>query len=201
MDIGVVISAVLLGLVCLYQTGNGDASRVERQILYPPPIVFYNGGTYKLILGVAVPISIRGRLLSVGHNIQFQYPLPRNASYFTNYFDSVSTRRRRRSMKDERSMIYRYMENEIERWGANGKDCLMRSICEAAETPLRDEGLVGELLHVLLTPNYGGDSSAGDDYLVAHEAGLRGDDCRRIYPSCPDGYGVLDNISKVLGPG
>lgn len=35
--------------------------------------------------------------------------------------------------------------------GVNGKECMMRGICEAAETPLHEEGLIGELLHLLLT--------------------------------------------------
>ena len=50
-----------------------------------------------------------------------------------------------------------FTENEwniffyFDRWGANGKDCLRKSICEIAGNPLQDEGLVGELLHVMLT--------------------------------------------------
>ena len=32
-----------------------------------------------------------------------------------------------------------------------GRACMLRSICEAATWPVQHDGLVGELLHVLLT--------------------------------------------------
>lgn len=39
----------------------------------------------------------------------------------------------------------------IYRKGIDGRECMKKSICEAAMAPLKDEGLVGELLHLLLT--------------------------------------------------
>jgi hypothetical protein len=33
----------------------------------------------------------------------------------------------------------------------DGRACVLRAICEAADTTLRYNGLAGELLHVLLT--------------------------------------------------
>ena len=37
------------------------------------------------------------------------------------------------------------------RFGMDGKACLLRSICEAAEYPVENEGLLGEILNIVLT--------------------------------------------------
>jgi len=37
------------------------------------------------------------------------------------------------------------------RHGLEGRSCLLRSICEVAETPIYYNGLIGELIHVILT--------------------------------------------------
>lgn len=41
--------------------------------------------------------------------------------------------------------------NVFFRKGFGGQDCVLRAICENAQYPLEDEGLVGEILHILLT--------------------------------------------------
>jgi hypothetical protein len=35
--------------------------------------------------------------------------------------------------------------------GINGRDCMLRTICEVADMPLSHNGLVGELLQVFFT--------------------------------------------------
>jgi hypothetical protein len=39
----------------------------------------------------------------------------------------------------------------IYRYGLESTSCLLRSICEIAETPVYYNGLIGELLHVIFT--------------------------------------------------
>ena len=39
----------------------------------------------------------------------------------------------------------------IYRYGLEGRNCLLRSICEIAEIPVYYNGLIGELLHVIFT--------------------------------------------------
>ncbi|KAL0110227.1 hypothetical protein PUN28_013699 [Cardiocondyla obscurior] len=93
--------------------------------------------------------------------------------------------------------IYRLLENEFERKGINGRECLKKSICETAMMPLEDEGLVGELLHLLLTPRET-DTPLNSEYLQALEFGRGHHDCSRIYSTCPPGQGILDQISKII---
>ncbi|XP_011499092.1 PREDICTED: uncharacterized protein LOC105363169 [Ceratosolen solmsi marchali] len=163
------------------------------------PLVYPIGGTLKLLAGCTIPIAMPGRILIHSQNIQFQFALPQNATFFSNYFTSRSLRRRRQSdIIPERSIFYQFLEEELLRRGNPGKDCIKRSICESAETPLRDDGLVGEIFHVLLTPDYGGLLGVDEEYGKAAEIGRRGDDCLKTYPSCPEGFGILDRISKIF---
>ncbi|XP_012257670.2 uncharacterized protein LOC105686951 [Athalia rosae] len=185
-------------LVAAHAYGDGQVYTREKRQLPSPILVQPFGGVFKFIIGMGIPITVGERLVIYGQNVQFQYPLPTNASYFTNYFSSTSPKRRRRSTSNyERSLAYAMLERQYERTGANGKQCILRGICEVAETPLQEEGLVGELLHLLLTPDYGGINFVEQDYLDAKQAGLRGENCMELFPECPKGHGILDLVSTV----
>ncbi|EZA61852.1 hypothetical protein X777_04663, partial [Ooceraea biroi] len=156
---------------------------------------------HKLIVGISLPVEISGRILAYAQNFQFQYLLPQNASLFTEFFeDAKSSRRRRRENVswNERMTVYSLLEEEFERRGIDGRECMKKSICEAAMAPLEDEGLVGELLHLLLTPQQESDSSLNSEYLEAFEFGREHHDCSQIYRLCPSGQGILDQISKLV---
>ncbi|KAG7188257.1 hypothetical protein KM043_007923 [Ampulex compressa] len=174
--------------------------RSKRQLLHPPPIVYPYGGNFKLIMGITMPVQLQGRILVYAQNFQFQYPLPDNATFFTNFFeDASSSRRRRQSVaSDERMKIYKLLEQDFDRRGIAGESCLKKSICEAAATPVQDEGLIGEILHLLLTPDYGGGNFMDPGYLQAAENGRRNNNCSMIYAACPADHGILDQISRVL---
>ncbi|XP_046750325.1 uncharacterized protein LOC124413649 [Diprion similis] len=195
--IDVLLTLTGLSVATLAEYDGGEI-RDKRQI-YSPILVEPYGGTFKLIIGIGIPIALPGRSLVYGQNMQFQYPLPTNATFFTNLFSTSSSsgRRRRSSSRYERQIAYSMLEQQFDRSGANGKECIMRGICEAAETPLRQEGLVGELLHLLLTPDYGGNTSVDEDYVNAKKAGIRGEDCAALFPGCPHGYGILDHVSTT----
>ncbi|XP_076763172.1 uncharacterized protein LOC143430679 [Xylocopa sonorina] len=177
------------------QGDEKELRREERQALYPPPLVNPYGGSVKLVVGFAVPIQIPGRILVYGQNMQFQYMLPDNATFFTNYFQRSV--RRRRAIWNERAVIFDILRQELDRRDIDGKECLKKDICEAAATPLKDEGLVGELLHLLLTPDYEDATAIDEEYLEAAMAGRKHENCSTIYPSCPPGLGILDRISKI----
>ncbi|KAL7304417.1 hypothetical protein TKK_0003215 [Trichogramma kaykai] len=187
---------LLLGLHCCYASHH------------PPPLVYPNGGILKLLIGGTVPIAMpNGRIFVYGHNIQYQFNLPANASLF----GETPKLRERRAVtneeaegeeEDERGLFYRMVEHELERRGRPSKDCLKRSICESAETPLRDDGLLGEIFHVLLTPDYGDSRQRWQrhrEYIEAAEIGRNGLlDCLEAFPDCPPGSGLLDHVSRLL---
>ncbi|XP_076173022.1 uncharacterized protein LOC143149493 [Ptiloglossa arizonensis] len=181
----------------LIPSGESEQHRDERD-LYPPPLVYPFGGNFKLIIGLAVPVQLSGKILVFGQNFQFQYALPDNATFFTKFFqDSTSGRRRRSTSWDERMPIYDILERELDRRNIDGRSCLKKDICEVAVSPMKDEGLVGELLHLLLTPNQGDFTTMDEEYLEAEAIGRRHGNCSLIYSACPAGLGILDRISSV----
>lgn len=70
----------------------------------------------KLIVGYAVPVELAGRTLVYGQNFQFQYLLPQNATFFTEFFKNSSRRRRESVNWDERITVYRLLEEGLQRW-------------------------------------------------------------------------------------
>ncbi|XP_043589146.1 uncharacterized protein LOC122570638 [Bombus pyrosoma] len=169
----------------------------QRQALYPPPLVYPFGGIFKLVVGMAVPVQLSGQILVYGQNFQFQYMLPDNATFFTNFFQTSSQRRRRTASWNERAYVYDILQQELNMRHIDGKACLKKNICEAASTSLKDEGLIGELMHLLLTPDHEDASMMDDDYLEAAMAGRRQENCSMIYSTCPAGQGILDRISSI----
>ncbi|XP_011304074.1 uncharacterized protein [Fopius arisanus] len=168
----ILISFLLIGLYSGWGCGETMANE---ELLYPPPLVYPFGGT-----------------------IKFQYALPQNATFFTDYFTSL-TKRRRRSTSGEyqRKLFYEFLEQEMTRWCGDGMSCMMKSICQVSQIPVGDGSLVGELLNVMLTPDYGNTSFfTGLHYLRAAEAGREGGDCSTIFPGCPESCRFLDHITS-----
>jgi len=50
-----------------------------------------------------------------------------------------------------KSYFLRLSVSTLFRMNLDGRACVLRAICEAAETTISDSGLAGEVLHVLLT--------------------------------------------------
>jgi DM4/DM12 family len=46
--------------------------------------------------------------------------------------------------------LYSSLEGVLERFGLQGRPCLLRSVCEAAANRLDHDGLLGALLHLVL---------------------------------------------------
>ncbi|KOC67800.1 hypothetical protein WH47_12130 [Habropoda laboriosa] len=191
------VSLLLLLTIGRIQGSENEQLREKRQALFPPPLVYPFGGTFKLIIGFAMPVQLSGRILVYGQNIQFQYMLPDNATFFTNFFENSSRGRRRRASWNERAPVYDILQQELDRRNIDGKGCLMKNICEAASMTLKNEGLMGELLHLLLTPDYGDFPTMDEEYLEAAKSGRRHENCSTIYSTCPPGLGILDRISTI----
>lgn len=100
--------------------------------------------------------------------------------------------------------------------GFNGRSCLLRTICEAAEAKFsHSSGIIGELLHILLTPSTTPEEPAPEgkeDIHVPHEEYKRAElvasrssprtrfagssVCSDMYAECP--FSLLDLFSGIL---
>lgn len=103
------------------------------------------------------PMFPTGAIVSV-HNFQAQYLVPPGPH--PSWFDKFGIQRRFNSRSEKslnkdgdrsRKFAYEIVENTLNGIGRNGRECLLRSICEAAETPLSHNGLIGELWDIFLT--------------------------------------------------
>lgn len=50
-----------------------------------------------------------------------------------------------------RLFIYNLIETVMNRRGIDGRDCLLKSICEAAHSPIESYSVFDEILHLVLT--------------------------------------------------
>ncbi|XP_053670295.1 uncharacterized protein LOC128720641 [Anopheles nili] len=195
--------SILLLLVTLIGTDgfNETESPVNRALvqrakrwLLSYPI---NGGTTKMVFGFLAPVRFHHtltRLLNLSLNIQANYRIlptiifPRPETIFKNRANSEYT-------DTSRKQFYELVERLLMSWNRNGRSCLLRTICEVADTSLRHNGLIGEILDVMFTPH--DTDQLSSEYIMARKYGANGVDCMRMYAECPVGHGLLDTISAM----
>ncbi|CAG4935738.1 unnamed protein product [Colias eurytheme] len=201
----------LLNTITAELSDEEDDYRMKRQI-NSIPLVYPYGATYKFIIGFSYPVPNKDKIsLAFAVNFQYQYLQFQNISEVSRYYFIKEVSREEReadleARKDERLVFYRAVADMLESKGMNGPDCVLRAICEAAQYPVDEDGLVGELLHIMLTPDYGKTAFDEEDpdyieamspYIDAAVAGRQMFDCAFIYHKCPQGQGVLELISAL----
>ncbi|KAJ9596087.1 hypothetical protein L9F63_012716 [Diploptera punctata] len=151
-------------------------------------------GCFQLIIGFGLPAVVQEQSLTQGTAIKLTYDVPMNATPFTEALFGRSSR------STSRWELYSRLEAACDRLGMDGKACVLRAICEAADVTVRSNGLGGDILHVLLTPSATLEPSAHNnvdrDYRSAERLGAteRGR-CHLLYPEC--NTGLLDTISTI----
>jgi hypothetical protein len=101
-------------------------------------------------MGLSIPVSVPNRTLTMSVYYQMQYNLPTQASQWHASPDIT----RKREIPNKTLMdVYLPIEEFLEENGFVGRACLLRSICEAANSPFQHENmdLLGEIAHVILT--------------------------------------------------
>uniref|UniRef100_A0A182NFF5 Uncharacterized protein n=1 Tax=Anopheles dirus TaxID=7168 RepID=A0A182NFF5_9DIPT len=171
--------------------------RAKRLINFP-----INGGVAKVLLGFLSPVRFHHplpRSLNLGINLQANYAISPNIIF--PHPESIFKNRNLAGYSDPHSRQRVYAT--LERWlkmalgtGRRARGCLLRTVCEVADTPLHHNGLVGELLDVIFTPQES--DALSPKFLMARRYGANGVDCMRLYSACPLGMGLLDYVSRVL---
>ncbi|XP_055632679.1 uncharacterized protein LOC129773135 [Toxorhynchites rutilus septentrionalis] len=155
------------------------------------------GGVAKIVLGGVFPVFFHHKLkrsLNAALNLQANYAIP--ARIVWPVPEHVFKQRLSDAYVDNsRPQLYNVLERMIDSWGRNGRACLLRTICEVAETPLSHNGMFGEILDVIFTPT---ETDVMDsDYKLARKYGMHGVKCAGVYSKCLLGHGFLDAISTV----
>ncbi|XP_058817428.1 uncharacterized protein LOC131680737 [Topomyia yanbarensis] len=113
------------------------------------------GGVVKAVFSFVAPVKFQHRVkrsVNLAINCQANYPVPAKIiypipeSYFKNRDFGDSN-----FMDNSRVQLYQLLEKMIGSWSPNGRACLLRTICEVADTPLKHNGLIGELLDIIFT--------------------------------------------------
>jgi len=93
-----------------------------------------------------------------------------------------------RSGLEDQPSLFRTVEDLVtSHTGAPGHACVLRFICELQHHPLERWSLLGQLISVLFTPEYG-DKNQLLDYATSHRLGRRIRDsrnCASHYGECP----------------
>ncbi|XP_067203190.1 uncharacterized protein [Linepithema humile] len=128
-----------------------------------------------------------GIAFSMGYQLNFG--LPWNASQFE---PTIIPARHIRDLDLQETYIA--IEDMLDEHGwRDGRQCLLRTICELAETPLRraEQDVLEEMIHLILTPTEdlpvainSSHRSADKLYQEAEQLGRSGGDCILTYPDC-----------------
>ncbi|XP_032514562.2 uncharacterized protein LOC116768053 isoform X2 [Danaus plexippus] len=178
-------------ILCLKQ-----AAALERQRRY---LIFTPSTQWGVFATVSVPLPEPDTLVSVAWFFEANYYNVANASYFDPLLGDIelSSLRTQRSISNllTRRCLYTFVENMLERHGYPGRECLLRAICESSSQFLHN-GVLGDLLHLLLTPSTSiSEEDVEDIYYEAEYWGLEGK-CDHYNYHCPSN--PVDNISVDL---
>lgn len=159
--------------------------------------------SFQNVLGILIPVQFGDnskRSLNLGYNFQSQYLVPPGittifaAPFFTGF--SRSSRMIHSQPDESRQLVYNALESTWENWGRNGRECLLRAVCEVASSPYSHNGLFGEIVDLVFTPQ--SDVDEEEDLHDARQAGLNHADCGKTFSDCPPGDGFLDSITHFL---
>ncbi|XP_076656887.1 uncharacterized protein LOC143361407 [Halictus rubicundus] len=135
---------------------------------------------------------------------QLNYKLPSNLSELE---PTIIPARQMRDMHLQDA--YDTIESIFNRHGwRDGKNCLLRTICELAETPFgrtRGQDVLEEVIHLILTPTEDLPGTANSThrsvdelYREAERLGRSGGDCVLAYPDCIES--PLESFTEIAFP-
>ncbi|XP_078052407.1 uncharacterized protein LOC144478421 [Augochlora pura] len=153
---------------------DGTRTLLSRQKRY---LIFPEGSNLQLVFCLTVGTYARENDVVMGMTAALAWELPSKVD------NKISELLHRRS----RSVLYPKIEALLQSTGIDGRACVMRALCEAAQRDPSDYGkrtLVQELLHAIFTlPEDGGTFEREEDR--AYEDAFRStENCGRLYPSC-----------------
>ncbi|KAK2586397.1 hypothetical protein KPH14_010684 [Odynerus spinipes] len=168
------------------------------------------GRKIKVLFGLGLPME-EDISMTLGYVLKCNYNLPYNSSDFTGaharfkkFADAAlpQTGKPEQGGPTSRWTLYRMLESAMERLGS-GKACLLLAVCESAANPFEEgRGILGELLHVLLTPSTTFEEYeiySDREYLAAEAIGRNSHGrCGYFYPECQ--YNPLDYFTAIRGP-
>uniref|UniRef100_A0AAG5CP92 Uncharacterized protein n=1 Tax=Anopheles atroparvus TaxID=41427 RepID=A0AAG5CP92_ANOAO len=160
-----------------------------------------NGGVAKVLFGFVAPVRFHHKLrrsLNAGINLQANYRIlpdiifPHPESVWKNRYSADAY------VDTGRKQLYDLLVQFLASAGGSRRQariCLLRTVCEVADTPLSHNGMVGEIMDIVFAPTDTDDLP--DEFKMARKYGANGVDCGRVYDECSWGHGLLDTITAM----
>lgn len=202
------ILALINGSTTTTTKRNDSLHRASRSLIFPAT----SPTRVQFIGGIGIPVEdLHFESVTSGYVLKAEYFLPTEAKEITHVYlnpQPITARKQQEQMKEEyhfgsiyRWVIYRGIEMVLQNMHLPGRSCLLRVICDHATQPLTHEsGLLGELLHIVLTPSSSVDHytlHTDREYRIAERFGKRGGNCAASYGrKCP--RSPIDIITLLL---
>ncbi|XP_044577397.1 uncharacterized protein LOC123260390 [Cotesia glomerata] len=178
----------IIAALCIYEQKNSDFAKILhrpiRALSYP------ESSNMGIFFALAVPLPDPSKSVSVSYFFEATYSLPENSTVFAPWSEGL---RRKRSI--DRKTIYQTMENKLKSFGFSGRSCLLRSICETLKFDLSDNGVIGDIINVILTPSTSQQENLPQDIVEAELIGQTRN-CTKYHWNCP--VGLLDLIGILV---
>ncbi|XP_012151391.1 uncharacterized protein LOC105663919 [Megachile rotundata] len=151
-------------------------------------VSFPDGSGMGIFMAIGLPLDIPNKSIQVSFYFEANYGLPDwNSSYYLDdHFAKRSLNRR---------LAYEVIVNKLESLGFSGEGCLQKMICEVANNPLTNNGVIGDVLQILLTPS----SSENENLPSKITEAEYMEDCNNQYKNCPQSPLALISHQNLNG--
>ncbi|XP_065169573.1 uncharacterized protein [Atheta coriaria] len=144
-----------------------------------------------LFLAIALPLE-RSHSTFMAYNFEANYALPNEVVEYE-YPPLIE----RKAKMFDRRFVYDAIESKMKMYGFPGKNCLLRTICEASEETVQHNGVLGDILHIIFTPSSSKDNIT-NEYELAEVKG-RERSCKEYNKNCTISFlNVISWIGEAL---
>ncbi|XP_031371215.1 uncharacterized protein LOC116186864 [Apis dorsata] len=130
----------------------------------------------QIFFALGVPVDIPDKSVLFSLYFEANYVLP--GEWSSNYYWDESNLKKRSL---DRRLAYDILISKLESFGYSGENCLQKMICEVANFPLTNNGVLGDVLQILFTPSSSQDENLPSGITEAEYA----KDCNNRYKKCP----------------
>ncbi|XP_017776028.1 PREDICTED: uncharacterized protein LOC108562263 [Nicrophorus vespilloides] len=162
---------------------DGEKGSIRNPIRFP-----YGDAFMGLFIALALPLEVDNIDLFFSYNFEGNYVLPQNQTEWE-YPPIIS-----KSFNIARKFVYNAFEFKLKSNGFPGKPCLLRSICEAAEYSMDHNGVLADLIHIMLSPSTS-KTEGLHEYENAENYGRFYKHCKKYKKKCP--ISVLEMVSHI----
>ncbi|XP_030765159.1 uncharacterized protein LOC115889330 [Sitophilus oryzae] len=178
-----VLILCLLVLSCIFLISDGIIHEYKNKLFHFP----YGSPFMGILTAFAIPLKVNTPgdvFLAV--NFEASYSLPENET--TLYWPPIVG-------DTARQILYEIFERKLESHGHPGRDCLLRAICESAEFSTKNTGVLGDIVHIVLTPSSSSNTNLTTHYAEAENQARKKGRCKKYKKSCS--FSILNMFSWI----